>query len=195
MSRIRFVRSGELVIYLVGGPPRVGKSTVAQQVCVRHAIPWVSSDPIVQVVGAFDPTILTVDEDDVEAHAAAAWPHLRRFVLHAASCAPQFLLEGDAFLPEQVHELAAESDVRACFLGTSSVTLDQLLRNVGHNDWLLEADDHVRRNLCNWLMRRSERLAISCERFGFAYFDVAEGWKEAIAAAVDALVPLAGDDA
>jgi 2-phosphoglycerate kinase len=44
------------MIYLIGGPPRCGKTTIAQKLSKKLSIPWVSSDVLESIVIAHTPT-------------------------------------------------------------------------------------------------------------------------------------------
>lgn len=172
------------MIYLIGGPPRCGKSTLAHLLCRRSAIPWISTDALVQVLGAFDPRLRDVqDEDRFPEYAERLWPHLRTFIMHATTCAEHLTVEGDTFLPAQAAELAAELEIRVCFLGLTRTSVPELLANAGHNDWIRAAPARIRERMPGWILSRSELIARQCAAVGLPYIDLASGWDAGLARA------------
>jgi len=53
------------MIYLIGGPPKCGKTTLAKKLATTHQIPWISADTLQNIVRAYTPK---------EKH-AALFPH------------------------------------------------------------------------------------------------------------------------
>lgn len=43
------------MIYLIGGPPKCGKTTLAKQLSQEHNIPWISADTLQNIVWAYTP--------------------------------------------------------------------------------------------------------------------------------------------
>lgn len=176
------------MIYLVGGPPRCGKSTLAQWLCDRRAVPWISTDPVVQVLGAFDARLRDVgDEERFAQFARRLWPHLRTFILHASTCMEDLTVEGDSFLPEQCAALAAELPVVPCFLGRSRTSVAELETRAGHNDWLSDAPPEIRNRMPEWITRRSRLIAGQCADLGLPYVDLAGDWHDGMARAQNLL--------
>jgi hypothetical protein len=54
------------VIYLVGGAPRVGKSSLAQRILAIDGIPWLPTDVIRTVVRQVAPEVDAIDQDPVD---------------------------------------------------------------------------------------------------------------------------------
>ena len=43
------------MIYLIGGPPKCGKTTLAKKLSVQYQIPWISADTLQNIVWAYTP--------------------------------------------------------------------------------------------------------------------------------------------
>ena len=43
------------MIYLIGGPPKCGKTTLAKKLAGKYQIPWISADTLQNIVWAYTP--------------------------------------------------------------------------------------------------------------------------------------------
>jgi hypothetical protein len=59
------------ILYLVGGAPRVGKSSLAQRLLAIDGIPWLPTDVVRTVVRRVAPDVDAIDQDPVDAAALA----------------------------------------------------------------------------------------------------------------------------
>ena len=53
-------------LYLVGGAPRVGKSSLAQRLLELDGIPWLPTDVLRTVLGRVLPPLDAIDQDPVD---------------------------------------------------------------------------------------------------------------------------------
>ena len=65
------------------------------------------------------------DPAAVAANADWFFPYLERFIWGVSSLADNYVIDGVDFLPRQVVSLARQYQIRAVFLGRSSMTLEQ----------------------------------------------------------------------
>jgi predicted kinase len=88
-------------LYLVGGPPRVGKSSLAQQLVQTEGIPWLPTDIVRTVLRRVLPELDSIDQDPVDALRLAEfmYPHIEQAVEVCAEEAEQFLIEGFELSP------------------------------------------------------------------------------------------------
>ncbi len=108
------------VLYLVGGAPRVGKSSLAQRLLAVDGIPWLPTDVLRTVLRRVLPELDAVDQDPVDASLLAEV---------CAEEADRFLIEGFELAPWYPGRLRAAlegTEVRACFLGHGSFSIDDL---------------------------------------------------------------------
>ncbi len=176
------------MIYLIGGPPRVGKSTLAQKFTKEKNIPFISTDMLLWML------IDTIPELNLWKPYTEVpkkfFPFLKNFVKHTVATVPDYVIEGDAFYPEQVAELQKEFQVRACFLGTSHISLETIKKHVGHNDWLDEISEQEKTDLPGWIMEVSGTIQAECKKFSLPYFDTASNFEEAINRAFQSLLEI-----
>ena len=119
-----------LVIYLVGGAPRAGKSIVSQQIAFELGIGWVSTDLLVELLRVKDEKGVRVEwnaaPEAILSNAEWFFPYLERFVWGVSTQAANYLIEGVGFLPAQVAQLSEQYPIRTVFLGCSQMTLEKL---------------------------------------------------------------------
>src|SRR5215471_17285447 len=109
------------VIYLVGGAPRVGKSSLAQRLLAIDGIPWLPTDVIRTVVRRVAPDVDAIDQDPVDAAALAEvmYPHIEQAAEVCAEEASRFLIEGFELAPSypaRPRPALSDTQIRACCL-------------------------------------------------------------------------------
>src|SRR5437016_6078654 len=107
------------VLMLLGGPPRCGKTTLAQTLASDCGIGWLSTDTIRDVVAmqlpALYETVGPGDPHDPEAD--LFYPYFRKVVESCGYLVDDYLVEGVGFMPRHVAALSEEFEVRAVFVG------------------------------------------------------------------------------
>lgn len=165
------------MMYLIGGVPRAGKSTLAQKLVERRSISFVSTDVILHMVSDTLPDLsLTKPYDDIP---AKFFPYIRNLLKHLESSVRAYTVEGDIITPSQVKLLQNEYEVKACFLGFSFITLRQLQEYVGDNNWIGELSEEERTNLPPWIMKKSAQIRQECDKYGLMYIDMSSDVYEA----------------
>jgi len=175
------------VLYLVGGPPRVGKSALAQRLLMDDGIAWLPTDVIRTVLRRVLPDVDAADQDPVDAVrlAEVMYPHIEKAAEVCAEEARQFLIEGFELLPghpARLQSALAGTAVRACFLGHQSFSAGDLAAYRGpkpqHEDQLSAAELS---KAAAWIRRHSRLLVRECQAAGQPYIDVgAVGFHDAI---------------
>ena len=134
------------MIYLIGGPPRCGKTTLARELSKRLVIPYVPADYLTSAISPYIPQedvkerlprwyarIKTEKSNDrlyaeytpqeivsfylVEAE--TYWPGIKNFILYALHEGQNFIVEGVQFRPDLVQALLhaeGEDNFNAIFL-------------------------------------------------------------------------------
>jgi hypothetical protein len=106
--RVRRLRDGGTMpatrghtLYLVGGAPRVGKSSLAQRLLNTDGIPWLPTDVLRTVLRRVLPGLDAVDQDPVDARllAEVTYPHVEQAAEVCAEEAERFLIEGFELSP------------------------------------------------------------------------------------------------
>lgn len=161
------------MIYLIGGTPRAGKSTLAKKLLERKSISYVPTDVLLHMVNETQSELsLTKPYSEIP---EKFLPYLTNLIKHLQSTVRDFTIEGDAFWPEQVIELQRQFEIRVCFLGFSQITLEQIKKYVGENDWINQTSEDEQSKLPQWIMETSERLKKECTKHVLSYVDMAEG--------------------
>lgn len=119
----------ETTLYVIGGPARVGKSTVARALSRLLQIGWVSADVLssaISMSGVEFPSRWSVE--DARAQGENFLPYFRAFAIASESFHGSYCIEGISILPAHVAAISKEGlRVRACFLGDESMTAERIL--------------------------------------------------------------------
>jgi hypothetical protein len=176
-SRHNDVMTGH-VLYLVGGAPRVGKSSLAQQLLAADGIPWLPTDVIRTVLRRVLPELDAADQDPVDAGRLAElmYPHIEQAAEVCTEEAERFLIEGFELAPSYPARLQAAlpgTTVRACFLGHPAFSADALFSYRGPKpQHETETPVAELEQAAAWIRRRSRQLRHECQTEGQPYVDV-----------------------
>ena len=181
------------MIYLIGGAPRVGKSTLCQRLAKRMAIGWTSTDILFDML-TFDGKAGKKPEwnaDPVAIRTTAEWsfPYLQRFVWGVSSHANDYIVEGVWILPAQAKQLANEYAVRVVFLGSTDMSLEKLDRYPGHSKGYARLPFEMRMQIAGDVPSWSRFIRNEAERHDYVYVDTAIDFEARIDEAERALVP------
>lgn len=170
-----------IMVYLIGGAPRVGKSTLTKLMLERDKIGYVDADWIIFMLMHAAPQLGVAAFTDLNLaefknKAVNFYPFLHEFVKYNQPVIDKYIVEGDSFLPEHVISLQNEFQVRACFLGTSKLSPEILLDNPSSNNWIKKLTHEQLIVLCNWVIETSEYLKKECAVNNIMYFDVANNY-------------------
>lgn len=121
------------MIYLIGGPGRVGKTSLAKKVQVAKGIPFLPTDMVFDsLVNAAPGLGMDRKFGDFERVEKFA-PFLKELIKSAHGLHPEmgdYLIEGVDILPKVISEIK-EIPIRAIFLGFSEISLKELLDTGG----------------------------------------------------------------
>ncbi|NLU70518.1 hypothetical protein [Streptomyces sp. HNM0574] len=163
------------MIWAIGGPPRVGKSTLAGMLLERDGVPGCPTDVWVSMPAQAAPE-LGVRHGTHAGKAESARPFLLEFLRAAADGLGEeepYVVEGDVVTPEVV--LAARESglpVTAVFLGDTAMTADGLRISP---EWLEGADEATYRRTAEWISGRSAALREACAATGQRYVETGHG--------------------
>jgi hypothetical protein len=167
------------VVYLVGGAPRVGKSSLAQRLLAIDGIPWLPTDVLRTVLRRVLPELDAIDQDPVDASVLAEfmYPHVEQAAEVCAEEAERFLIEGFELAPSYLARLRAAlepTEVRACFLGHGLYSVADLAGYRGPKPQHHGASAEELREAAGWIRQRSRQLRDECADAGVPYVDVGE---------------------
>jgi len=154
------------MIYLIGGAPRCGKTTIAKELSKKFEIPWISTDTLESVVmkyvdeNKFDDHFpknvmrrLTNNSNDemyakhmpeqiVDAYfkqGKSLAEGIEAFITSEASYNHSYILEGHHIHPELVSRLEKKFPLKSVFVGREDTakTLEDIIKNPQENDWVV----------------------------------------------------------
>jgi hypothetical protein len=167
------------VLYLVGGAPRVGKSSLAQRLLAVDGIPWLPTDVLRTVLRRVLPELDAIDQDPVNASVLAEfmYPHVEQAAEVCAEEAERFLIEGFELSPSYPARLRAaleRTEIRVCFLGHGTFSIADLAGYRGPKPQHHGASRGELSEAADWIRLRSRQLRDECADAGVPYVDVGE---------------------
>lgn len=175
------------MIYLVGGPSRSGKSTLALRLLRQHHVPYFSVDYLTSGLAAGAPALGVLHDLPNRVRGERVRPVLLGVLRNIVEVEPRYLVEGDALLPGLVAELEAEyaGCVRACFLGYARCGVEEKCASIRSvpgpiNDWVADLPDAELARLVSEGREWSAFLEEDCARHGLRYFDGSADFEAAI---------------
>ncbi|MCX5276902.1 hypothetical protein [Streptomyces virginiae] len=179
------------MIYLIGGPPRVGKSTLAWMLLEREGLPGCPTDALVSMLQGAAPEH-GVRHGTHPDKAVLAQPFLIEFIRAAAEALdasdPQdgYVVEGDIVTPAAATAAAALGiPLTSVFLGNTKLTPANLRATP---DWFADADDTTYREIAAWVRERSAALRAACTASGHVYVELGTGYTHGIEQAYSTLL-------
>jgi len=168
------------MLIFIGGAARTGKGMLAQRLLAEMQFPFLSLDVLKMGLARGMPEC-TIDPDAGGLQVAEQlWPLVREMSVSLLHDRIDYVFEGE-ILPKDVDALrsAYPAQVRACFLGYSTITPTQKLHEIrthaGHpNDWPREYSDA---DLLSIIVREitfSQYVQGECARFHLRYFDTSD---------------------
>lgn len=174
------------MIYLIGGPGRAGKTTLAWRLAKRHGVPFFSLDYLMMGLHHGAPS-LNIDPCDQEAVVAPRmWPVCKPLIVAMLENGEEYCLEGFAITPEYVSQLIRlfPHDIRACFLGFCTADVEGKWQSERQhpttNPW--PPDRPYEETVAELELRKEASIALKedCSRRGFAFFDTSAEFEEVI---------------
>ena len=123
------------------------------------------------------------------------WPFLQSMIDSMLVDGIDYLIEGEAVLPQLVADLVEKCPdrVRVVFIGYTEIDVNDKIALVrkhadAKNDWLMDnSDEYIRDHIEN-MIAYSKMIKTGCEKHGLPYFDTSEDFPAAIAAATELLI-------
>jgi 2-phosphoglycerate kinase len=188
------------MIFLLGGPPRVGKSIIANTIRQRHAVSVVSTDtlgavlenvlslettpdlfifdrlqamPVAEQVKLVlqDPTTLI---DDVRTESCIVWKAVEAYIRREQDEGRDVLIEGVAVLPDLVSQMD-DLPYRVVFIGNQGENHQENLRKsaeVNEHDWMRGVSDAYLEAFAIFVNRMSADLKQQVRKYGFKYIEM-----------------------
>ena len=188
------------MIFLLGGPPRVGKSIISSEIRQKHAVSVVSTDtlgavlenvlspdtaPDLFVFGKFnemsmaeqaklimaDPTELI---DYVRRESHIVWKAVEAFVRRENDEGRDVLIEGVAVLPELMSQLE-DIPHRVAFIGNQGENQKENIKKSAEeneHDWMRDVSDQYIGAFAMFVKRMSAHIEQEAKKYGFQYIEM-----------------------
>jgi len=182
------------MLYLIGGPGRSGKTTLALRLLKHSGIAYFSLDYLMMgIYRAHPETGVNPNRPEAEV-APLLWPAARGVIRAMAENGEEYCVEGFCLGAEQIAEMRAmfPEVIRGCCLGYCSADPAEKLRlertHPTTNPWPMDRD--ITDALAEFALQReaSIRLRKDCTVQGVEFFDTGDGFEEMINAAAEYLV-------
>lgn len=179
------------MLYLIGGTSRSGKSIISIKLLTEKGIPYLPLDAIVMGFTNGIPEYGIHDKLLPNEIAKRMWTFTKALCETLIYHDNDYVVEGEALLPEHVRSLANEhgNKIRACFLGYCETTVDQKVQEIKTNkgdcdDWLVkESDAYISRHVMT-MIDYSQFIRDECKIYQMHYFDVSHNFNRAVDEAV-----------
>ena len=188
------------MIFLLGGPPRVGKSIIANEIRQKHAVSVVSTDTL----GAVLENVLSPDSapdlfifdkfnkmrmaervelitknpaklfDCVKKEGHVVWKAVDAFTRRENDEGRDVLIEGVAILPELVSQLDDRSH-RVVFIGNQGQNHKENIKksaDENEHDWIRDVSDQYISAFALFINRMSTYLEQDAKKYGFEYIEM-----------------------
>ena len=183
------------MLYLVSGASRSGKTIIANKLFKQRNIPYMSTDWLMMGFANGVPELGIHDKLFPEEIAKKIWRFLKAMIESVLFSDVDYVIEGEAILPELVQELLDQypEKIRICFIGYTEIDFDEKARDIrvysdGKDDWLLrESDDYLYDHINN-MVPHSRSIKCACEKYAMAYFDTSTGFMGTIEQAITYLL-------
>ncbi len=159
------------MIYLIGGTPRVGKTTLSSLILERNKISILSTDIIRNLID-FSPTKVGIKDLPVKEKSEAFFPYFLQLLKILQNKYTDYVIEGDLFTPEQLASIQETIKFKCCFLGTSNIELDDLKKIKTENDWVSRLPEEEQKKLPQHFIKRSATTKTEAEKYNFPYVDI-----------------------
>jgi 2-phosphoglycerate kinase len=196
------------MIYLIGGAPRVGKTSMVQEAVKLKPMHAVSTDAIRYMLrhslpkDVLDPALFSADKDLLSvgkvdevlthqnAESEALWLYILQLMQSYALDGCDLLVEGVAVLPSLLSQL--ELPYKSVIIGNTSpgheAKIVEIARQNEH-DWLHRYTEEEAINSARFFTHMSKWLASECQHSETKYFEINdETFQEDIVAAAKELL-------
>ena len=205
------------MIYLLGGPPRVGKSIIAGTITREYGINVVSTDSLGAVLENVldperEPGLLLVNrftemcvEDRIDLMVnrtaerigyqieenRAVWKAVKPFVERERDEGRDLVVEGVAIQPELVSRLE-DVDFQVVFIGNQGDAHEENIKRgaqVNSNDWMRDASDEYVEAFAVFVVEMSRYVEREAHAYGFRYIEMSSRpFDDAVCQVADSLL-------
>jgi len=172
------------MLYILGGVSRSGKSMVARRFVSEKQIPFFCIDFLITPLQEI-PSLDIKHGQPFISKAEKLWPLVKPLLIHLIEKEPNYLIEGDGILPNQVAELQKDfsNNIKACFVGFSEINPQDKFKQVrkldgNKDDWTKNISDEGLMSYIKDMVEFSKYLKSECNKYDISYFDSSNNFSE-----------------
>jgi hypothetical protein len=127
--------------------------------------------------------------------AERSWTFLKAMIESMIWCDVNYIIEGEAILPELIVELSKKhpDKLKICFVGYTDVTIDKKVKEIkkfscGKSDWLIDKSDEYIIDHVKNMISHSRKIKKSCLENTIKYIDTSKNFMDAIEDTVEYLL-------
>jgi cytidylate kinase len=181
------------MIYLIGGRPRSGKSIIRKKILDKYKISGIGTDTLRYLLQESNPELGVHHTRTAKENGIIMWPYIDKLIEHLIKYDNEnFVIEGAVLLPEYLFQYKDHQEVRVCYLGYSTISLNQkkvdIKNNGGDTDWISQYSEKEFSNFVRGSIEKSKKEKRECKRLGIKYFDIDENFEKSIEKVIDWLI-------
>jgi hypothetical protein len=190
------------MLIIIGGTSRSGKTLLAGKLLLKGNIPYMPLDTVVMGFTNGIPEYGVSDKLFPDEIARRIWKFTKAMCGNFIFVGKDYTIEGEAVLPEQVHELLKmfPGKIKTCFLGYTEIDVPGKVREVksfsaGPDDWLIRETDETILNHITNMAEYSKFIREECGKYHIQYFDTSRHFMNVIDEALNYLLNDGNNDA
>lgn len=196
LNSSRVLYHHRIMIYLIGGAPRTGKSNISNLLMRELSVPWLSTDVLRTVIHDVTPPeeqaakfpyggITSADQlTEMQVKQMVDWQItetnslqtcIDSLIRHQIGVRDSQTLEGVHILPRHVRALVDDptcrDQIRVVFIVSEdeSTQLEAMRKNNSHFDWLTGASDKAYASVAAFVVAYGKWIRGECEKYGISY--------------------------
>ena len=173
-----------IMIYMLGGASRSGKTLLARKAVSEKKIPYFPLDAMFSGLVDGAPQLDIRYEQSFIDRAERIWPITKPTLNFFLKEEDDFLIEGDCILPKQVDEIRKQhTDIKSCFVGYAELQNEEKLSLIrkyhqGNTDWTKDILDDELILLIDQMIEFSIYLKEECLKYHIPYFDISHDFEK-----------------
>lgn len=176
------------MIYIVGGPPRSGKSIVRKKLLKEHKISGLSLDTFIEMLHKAMPELDINTAVDRKILNLRLWPFLEAFIETKMKGPDDFIIEGEYFSPDKIAKFQKDPRCKICFMLYPMIDLDKKLSSIREHaspkDWYNGLSDEQFWPFIEEWHLRSHQYKGQCEARKIKFFDTSFDFEKVVDEAV-----------
>lgn len=182
------------MLYIISGASRSGKTKVAKELSKRYNLPYLSTDYLMMGFMNGVPEMGIHDKLWPNEIAQKMWRFLEPFMETIIYSQEDYVLEGEAFLPELLKDFIDKypTQVKVCFMGYHSISVLEKMNYIktyaSKNDWLANLPNHEIVSHIENMIQYSKQIEEMALKNNLTYIDTSEYFINGIETCIGELI-------